>query len=223
MQTTSDTLVIETGKNPVACIIWAHGLGADKHDFASIIPMLDLPASLPVRFVFPNAPIRPITVNGGMKMRGWYDIRNMSINEEEDAEGIRDSAIILSSLVDEQVGLGIPASSVILAGFSQGGAIALHQGLRHQQRLAGIIVLSSYLPLKNTLDAEISAHHNEVPVFIGHGNQDPVVPVELGLFTRDLLLKLEMNVQFKMYPMGHTVSAEEILDVGHWLVQVLSN
>jgi phospholipase/carboxylesterase len=222
MQTKSDTLVIETGKNPVACIIWAHGLGADKHDFESIIPMLDLPPSLPVRFVFPNAPIRPITVNGGMKMRGWYDIRNMSINEEEDAEGIRDSAMILSALVDEQVSLGIPASSIVLAGFSQGGAIALHQGLRQQQRLAGIIVLSSYLPLKNTLDAEISGHYTEVPVFIGHGNQDPVVPVELGLFTRDLLLKLEMNVQFKMYPMGHSVSAEEILDVGHWLEQVLS-
>jgi phospholipase/carboxylesterase len=221
MQTTRDTLVIETGNNPVACIIWAHGLGADKHDFESIIPMLDLPASLPVRFVFPNAPIRPITVNGGMKMRGWYDIRSMSINEEEDAEGIRDSAMILSGLVDEQVSLGISASRIILAGFSQGGAIALHQGLRHQQRLAGIIILSSYLPLKNTLDTEISDHFTEVPVFIGHGNQDPVVPVELGLFTRDLLLKLGMNVQFKMYPMGHSVSAEEILDVGHWLEQVL--
>jgi len=220
MKPASDVLVVETADNPVASIIWAHGLGADKHDFESIIPMLDLPDNLPVRFIFPNAPIRPITVNGGMEMRGWYDIRSTSINEQEDAEGIRASAEILSGLIDQQIKVGIPASNIVLAGFSQGGAVALFQGLRQSQQLAGIIVLSSYLPLPDTLDAEISKYYKNIPVFIGHGDQDPVVPVELGLFTRDFLLQIKMKVQFKMYPMGHSVSAEEIIDLGHWLKQL---
>ena len=222
MQTAKDILVVETGKNPVASIIWAHGLGADKHDFESIIPMLGLPDSLPVRFIFPNAPIRPITVNGGMEMRGWYDIRSMSINEQEDAEGIQASAVILSDLVDQQIKQGMPASHIFLAGFSQGGAIALYQGLRQPQLLAGIIVLSSYLPLPNLFDSDAAKHYTSIPVFFGHGNQDPVVPVELGIFTRDFLLQRGMDVQFKMYPMGHSVSADEIADLGIWLKGILN-
>ena len=221
MKATGDILVVETAKDPVASVIWAHGLGADKHDFESIIPMLDLPDNLPVRFIFPNAPIRPITVNGGMEMRGWYDIRSISINEQEDVEGIQASAKILSALVDQQISQGIPASHIVLAGFSQGGAIALYQGLRQAQQLAGIIALSSYLPQPNTLDSAASPHFTKVPVFIGHGNQDPIVPVELGLFTRDLLQQRNMNIQFKMYSMGHSISAEEILDIGYWLKKVL--
>jgi phospholipase/carboxylesterase len=189
MQTTSDNLVVETGKEPVASVIWAHGLGADKHDFESIIPMLDLPDSLPLRFVFPNAPVRPITVNGGMEMRGWYDIRSMTINEKEDAEGVKESARTLAGLIEEQISLGIPSSRIVLAGFSQGGAIALYQGLQGAQQLAGIIVLSGYLPLHNTLDEIVSEFASSTPVFMGHGSQDPIVPVELGLFTRDLLLE----------------------------------
>ena len=221
MQAGNDILVVETGQDPVASIIWAHGLGADKHDFESIIPMLDLPAGIAVRFIFPNAPIRPITVNGGMEMRGWYDIRSMSINEQEDAEGIKASAQILSGLVDQQVKQGIPASRIFLAGFSQGSAIALYQGLRQPQLLAGIIVLSSYLPLTNSFDSEAAKHFTSIPVFFGHGNQDPVVPVELGIFTRDFLLERGVDVQFKMYPMGHSVSAEEIADLGNWLKGLL--
>jgi phospholipase/carboxylesterase len=217
MNPASDILVVETAKNPVASIIWAHGLGADKHDFESIIPMLDLPEDLPVRFIFPNAPIRPITVNSGMEMRGWYDIRSTSINEQEDAPGIRMSANVMSTLVEQQIKAGIPASNIILAGFSQGGAVALYQGLRQSQQLAGIIVLSSYLPLPDTLDEEISEFYKKIPVFIGHGNQDPIVPVELGLFTRDFLLQRNMSVQFKMYPMGHSVAVKEISDLGHWI------
>jgi phospholipase/carboxylesterase len=220
MKPASDVLVVETENNPVVSIIWAHGLGADKHDFESIIPMLDLPANLPIRFIFPNAPVRPITVNGGMEMRGWYDIRSTSINEQEDKAGIQASAEILSTLIDQQIEAGIPASNIILAGFSQGGAVALYQGLRQAQQLAGIIVLSSYLPLPDTLDAEISRHYKSIPVFIGHGNQDPIVPVELGLFTRDLLLQRKMKVQFKMYPMGHSVSVDEISDLGHWIKEL---
>ena len=222
MQAAKDILVVETGKNPVASIIWAHGLGADKHDFESIIPMLDLPQAMPVRFVFPNAPIRPITVNGGMEMRGWYDIRSMSINEQEDAEGIQASAVILSDLVHQQIKQGMPASQIFLAGFSQGGAIALYQGLRQPQLLAGIIVLSSYLPLPNLFDSDAAKHYTRIPVFFGHGNQDPVVPVELGIFTRDFLLQRGMDVQFKMYPMGHSVSVDEIADLGNWLKGILN-
>ena len=223
MPIASDILVVETGKNPVASVIWSHGLGADKHDFESIIPMLELPDTLPVRFIFPNAPIRPITVNGGMEMRGWYDIRSIAINEQEDAEGIEASAEILSSLVDQQVQQGIPASRIVLAGFSQGGAMALYQGLRQSPLLAGIIGLSCYLPLPNSFDSNESENIARIPVFLGHGNQDPVVPVELGIFTRDLLLGKGMDVQFNMYSMGHSVSAAEIADIGQWLKRILNN
>jgi len=221
VQSTSNTLVVETGKEPVASIIWAHGLGADKYDFESIIPMLDLPDSLPIRFVFPNAPIRPITVNGGMEMRGWYDIRSISINEKEDEEGIKESARTLAGLIEEQIRLGIPSSRIVLAGFSQGGAIALYQGLQNPQQLAGIIALSSYLPLHNTIDEIASEFVSSTPVFMGHGSQDPIVPVELGLFTRDLLLERRVDVQWTTYPMGHSVSADEISDLGKWLIGVL--
>ncbi|MFW2438028.1 MAG: alpha/beta hydrolase [Arenicellales bacterium] len=220
MQTIDDALVVETGREPVASVIWAHGLGADKHDFKSIIPMLGLPDFLPLRFVFPNAPVRPITVNGGMEMRGWYDIRSMAINEKEDAEGVKESARILTGLIEEQISLGIPSSHIVLAGFSQGGAIALYQGLRYSQQLAGIIVLSGYLPLHNTLDEIASEFASSTPVFMGHGNQDPIVPVELGLFTRDLLTERKMDVQWAVYPMGHSVSAEEIADLGHWIKEL---
>ncbi len=221
MPSAKDVLVIETGKEPVASIIWAHGLGADKHDFESIIPMLDLPKALPVRFVFPNAPVRPISVNGGMEMRAWYDIRSMVINEQEDAEGVIASASVLADLVAEQISLGIPPSRILLAGFSQGGAIALYQGLKHPQQLAGLIVLSSYLPLHNSLNDIASKFAVSTPVFMGHGSQDPIVPVELGIFTRDLLQEREIDVQWHTYPMGHSVSAEEISDLGEWLTELL--
>lgn len=221
MQASSDLLVVETGKQPVASIIWAHGLGADKHDFESIIPMLGLPDSLPVRFIFPNAPVRPITVNGGEKMRAWYDIRSMSLNEQEDSEGVLESASFLADLIDKEIQQGMSPSRIVLAGFSQGGAIALYAGLQYPRQLAGIIVLSSYLPLHNTFDDIASEFSASTPVFMGQGNQDPIVPVELGLFTRDLLLEKKMKVQWTIYPMGHSVSVEEISDLGDWLVGVL--
>jgi phospholipase/carboxylesterase len=212
MQTNSDVLLVETGKEPVACVIWAHGLGADKHDFESIIPMMGLPDTLPLRFIFPNAPIRPITVNGGMEMRGWYDVRSMSINKMEDAEGVKESAQTIARLIEEQINQGMPASRIVLA---------LYQSLQQPQQLAGIIVLSGYLPLHNTLDEISSKHLSSTPVFMGHGTQDPIVPVELGLFTRDLLLERKVDVQWSVYPMGHSVSVEEIADLGEWLVQLL--
>jgi len=154
-------------------------------------------------------------------MRGWYDIRSISINEEEDAEGVKESAKTLAGLIQDQINLGIPSSHIVLAGFSQGGAIALYQGLQHPQQLAGIIALSSYLPLHNTFDEIASEFVSRTPVFMGHGSQDPIVPVELGLFTRDLLLEKKIDVQWKTYPMEHSVSAEEISDLGEWLVELL--
>jgi len=183
--------------------------------------MLGLPDSLPVRFIFPNAPIIPITVNGGMEMRGWYDIRSMSINVQEDAAGVKESASTLADLIGKEVQQGMPSNRIFLAGFSQGGAIALYEGLQHPKQLAGIIVLSSYLPLHNTIDEISSKFATRTPVFMGHGSQDPIIPVELGLFTRDLLLEKKIEVQWEIYPMGHSVSAEEISDLGDWLIGVL--
>jgi phospholipase/carboxylesterase len=217
MQSDKAKLIVETGSEPVASVIWAHGLGADGHDFEPVVPMLGIPGDIPVRFIFPHAPVRPITINGGMHMRGWYDIRSMAINEQEDEAGIRQSAAILSALIDEQLALGIPASRVVLAGFSQGGAIALFQGLRDSRPLAGILALSTYLPLPSRLDAEAAASMTDVPVFMGHGTQDPIVPLDLGRFTSDFLKQRGVSVDFRQYPMGHSVSDREIADVGQWL------
>jgi phospholipase/carboxylesterase len=207
----------------VACVIWLHGLGADGHDFESIVPMLNLPDDTPVRFIFPHAPVRPITVNGGMVMRGWYDIRSIGINENEDSAGIRQSAAMLKNLIDAQVAQGMPASSIVVAGFSQGGAIALFQGLRHPVRLAGILALSSYLPMPNALDAEISNQVSGMPVFMGHGEQDLIVPMWLGEETRRVIRAHQLDVQWNSYPMAHSVCQEEISDIGSWLVTSLRN
>jgi phospholipase/carboxylesterase len=216
-----DILVIETAANPTHSIIWLHGLGADKHDFEPIIPQLGLEDSPAIRFIFPNAPVRPITVNGGMPMRGWYDVRSMLINQEEDGSGIRESADYISTLIAAEMKRGIPASRIILAGFSQGGAIALFLGTRHSPPLAGIIALSGYLPLINSLDSEAIDQLPRIPVFIGHGTEDDIVPVELGAFTRDTLVKKGVDVEFALYPMSHSVSNQEILDLGKWISRVL--
>lgn len=207
----------------MASVIWLHGLGADGHDFESIVPMLNLPDDTPVRFIFPHAPARPITVNGGMVMRGWYDIRSIGINENEDRAGIRQSAAMLKELIDAQVDQGIPASSIVVAGFSQGGAIALFQGLRHPARLAGILALSTYLPMPDVLDTEISNQVTGLPVFMGHGEQDPIVPMWLGEETSQVIRAHQLDVQWKTYPMAHSVCQEEISDIGTWLVTSLHN
>lgn len=218
-----DAVEIETGPAPRASVIWMHGLGADGHDFEPIVPELSLPKG-PIRFIFPHAPHRPVTINGGMRMPAWYDILEPTLDpasRREDAQGIRGSQAQVEALVARERERGVPDSRIVLAGFSQGGAIALHTGLRHPARLAGIMALSTYLPLQSTLAAEASPANRDVPVFMAHGLADPVVVPVRATASRDLLLGAGYCVQWHEYPMPHAVCAEEIADIGAWLRGVL--
>jgi phospholipase/carboxylesterase len=213
-----ETLEIETGASPRAGVIWLHGLGADGHDFEPIVPELDLPKSTAVRFTFPHAPVRPVTINGGARMRAWYDVTG---DGQQDAAGIRASQAHVEALIARELARGIPARAVVLAGFSQGGAMALHTGLRHPARLAGVVALSSYLPLPETLEQEMSQANRDVPIFMAHGTQDPLIPLSWAMRSRDRLAALGYAVEWHEYPMPHSVCAEEIADIGHWFRAVL--
>jgi phospholipase/carboxylesterase len=200
-----------------ASVIWLHGLGADGHDFEPIIPELGLPQNHGVRFIFPHAPIRPITINGGMEMRAWYDIADQGLDRKTDEAGIRESAAAVAMLLDKEVSSGIDSTRVVIAGFSQGGAIALHLGIRYANRLAGILALSTYLPLGETLASESAAIQRNLSIFIGHGSQDPMVPESLGSRSAQTLSEAGYQVEYKTYAMQHSVSSEEIRDVSIWL------
>ncbi len=200
-----------------ASVIWLHGLGADGHDFLPIIPELRLAPRAALRFVFPHAPSRPVTLNGGMPMRAWYDIRELSTEGRQDEAGTRESAARIGALVEREIARGVEASRVFLAGFSQGGAIALHTALRHRLRLGGILALSTYLPLHASLAAEASAANRDIPILMCHGRHDPVLPYALGEMSRDLLLSLGYAVEWKAYPMQHEVCRPEIDDISAWL------
>ena len=215
-------LELETGRAPTASVIWLHGLGADGHDFEPIVPELDLPDSLPVRFVFPHAPMQPVTINGGAVMRAWYDVYGLGGARREDAAGVRASQAAVEELLAREKKRGIPASRLVLAGFSQGGAIALQTGLRHPERLAGIMALSTYLPVADTLAAEASATNRDVPIFMAHGLHDPLIPIERAQMSRKLLESAGYRVEWHDYPMEHSVCAEEIADISSWLRRVLS-
>lgn len=204
-----------------ASVIWLHGLGADGHDFVPIVPELGLPRDHGIRFIFPHAPVRPVTLNGGMAMRAWYDILSLQRGGLQDEAGIRDGERIARSFIQAELDAGIPANRVVLAGFSQGGAIALHCGLRYPQRLAGLLPLSTYLPLQEKLAAEASAANRDVPIFMCHGNDDPVLPYALGDLSRQQLEKLGYRVEWRQYPMQHQVCMEQIEDIGAWLKQRL--
>jgi phospholipase/carboxylesterase len=208
---------LETRSKPSHSVIWLHGLGADGHDFAPIIPELvarDWPA---LRFVFPHAPVRPVTINGGAPMRAWYDIKGTDIASRQDETGVRESIVQLHALIAREADRGVPPARVFLAGFSQGGAIALSGGVRYPKRLAGIIALSTYLPIHETTAEERTVANAELPVFMAHGSVDPIVPQPLGMRSRDLLRTLGHEVDWKSYPMAHTVSAEEIADLRQWM------
>ena len=205
-----------------ACIIWLHGLGADGHDFETLIPQLGVVESLGVRVVLPHAPHRPVTINSGMVMPAWYDIAAADFLRHQDDAGIRASEQQLQALIRREIDAGIPAARILLAGFSQGGAIALHTGLRHAQPLAGILALSSYLPLADSLTAEAAAANRGVPVFMAHGEQDPVVPLSLAMQSRDILQQQGYNVSWHSYPMPHAVCPEEVRDIRDWLVRWLA-
>jgi phospholipase/carboxylesterase len=215
-----ETIEIETGAKPGAAVIWLHGLGADGHDFEPIVPELGLPASKPVRFIFPNAPQRPVTINMGMRMRAWYDILQMG-GGPEDADGIRASQAALEALIAGQKKLGIPANRIVLAGFSQGGAIVLQTGLRHAERLGGILALSTYLPLAGTLEEERHAANRDLPVFLAHGRYDDMIRIDRALATRDALQNLGYPVEWREYPMPHSVCPEEIGHIADFLLRTL--
>lgn len=202
-----------------AAVIWLHGLGADGHDFASLVPQLRL--SIPVRYVFPHAPRRPVTVNGGYVMRAWHDIAAFDRSLGEDREGIRDSAQHIEALIAREIRNGIAPQRIVLAGFSQGGAIALHTGLRYPLRLAGVLALSTYLPLATTLAAEATAANRDIPIFMAHGNQDTVVPPYYAQTSRRHLTELGYAVEWHEYAMSHSVCNEEIADIKRWLAHVL--
>ena len=216
-----DAVEIDPTDTPRACIIWLHGLGADGHDFEPLIPQLGLVEAFAVRVVLPHAPRRPVTINGGMVMRAWYDIKTADIRLGEDREGILGSAEQLSALIEREVAAGIPAARIVLAGFSQGGAIALHAGLRYPHALAGILALSTYVPLADTLAAEVTKANSKVPIMMAHGMQDPVIPVVLALQSRDRLLQLGYHVNWHSYPMQHALCTQEIGDMRDWLLQHL--
>jgi phospholipase/carboxylesterase len=217
-----DAVEIETASTPTASIVWMHGLGADGHDFVDVVPELHLPARPGVRFVFPHAPMRPVTINGGYVMRAWYDIRDDGGVRREDAGGVRASQKAIEALIQREKARGVPAASIVLAGFSQGGAIALHTGLRHAERLAGVMALSCSLPLADTLAAEGAPANRDVPIFMAHGTHDPMIPMARARRAYETLTGLGYRVEWHEYPMPHSVCAEEIADITAWLGKVLA-
>jgi phospholipase/carboxylesterase len=208
---------VETGPAPRAAVLWLHGLGADGHDFEPIVPELGLPSTLPVRFVFPHAPMRPVTINHGMVMRAWYDVREDGGERREDEAGVRASQKLIEALIARERSRGVPTGRLVLAGFSQGGAMALHTGLRYPERLAGILALSCFLPLADTLAAEASPANRDVPIFLAHGTHDAVIPLGRARRARAVLEGLGYQVEWREYPMPHAVCGEEIADIGRWL------
>jgi phospholipase/carboxylesterase len=210
-----DAIEITTGERPGLAVIWLHGLGADGHDFEPIVPELGL--RIPVRFVFPHAPVRPVTINGGMAMRAWYDILGFDRQTAEDAEGIRTSAAAVTKLIDRELARGLASDRIVLAGFSQGGAIALQTALREPRPLAGVLALSTYLPLAATLATERSAANSGLPIFMAHGTADTVLPLSLAESSRRTLEALGYEVEWHAYPMPHSVCMEEVSAIGAWL------
>ena len=212
---------IETGTHPTHSIIWMHGLGADGHDFVPIVKALDLGPGVHIRFIFPHAPMRSITINNGYVMRAWYDIYNNTLNHQEDEIGIRDSQREIDKLIDHEILSGIKHENIILAGFSQGGAMALHNGLRKKNKLAGILALSCYLPLTNALLTEVQSANFAIPIFMAHGKRDYVVPISLAEASRDFLLDANYEIEWHEYSMEHTVCVEEIADISSWIKRIV--
>lgn len=214
---------LESAPNPTAAVIWLHGLGADGNDFAGIVPELDLTGCPAIRFVFPHAPRLPITINGGYVMPGWYDITGVDLVSRQDAEGIQKSERAIMALIDNEIARGIPAAHIVLAGFSQGCAMALHTALRYGQKLAGVMALSGYLPLADRFASERTAPNANTPIFMAHGTQDPVVVIARAEESRKALSALGHPVQWHTYPMQHSVHPQELADVSAFLKQVLGS
>ncbi|HEB77128.1 MAG TPA: carboxylesterase [Methylothermaceae bacterium] len=213
---TLESIVLETGPDPRDCIIWLHGLGADGHDFEPIADALRLP--FPVRYLFPHAPVRPVTINGGMAMRAWYDIVSPDLRHQVDRQGIRQSQALVAGLIDQQVTGGMKPERIVLAGFSQGGVIALETGVRYRPPLAGVIALSAYVAL---VDEFPPATDRSPPILMMHGTEDPIVPFPLARDSCRLLRELGYSVEWHAFDMPHSVSAEEVAVLRHWLVERL--
>jgi phospholipase/carboxylesterase len=212
---------LETAPDPTASVIWLHGLGADGNDFVPIVPELGLPPALGLRFVFPHAPVRSVTINNGVRMRAWYDISAADLNNRADIAGVRQSQAEIEALIAQEKTRGVPAGRIVLAGFSQGGAIALYAGLRHAERLAGILALSTYLVQADKLPAEAAAANRDVPIFMAHGTADPVVRFEWGLASRRALEANGNPVEWHEYRIEHSVCLEEVRAIGAWLAKLL--
>ena len=218
------SLIIETGEMPDASVIWLHGLGADGHDFEAIVPQLLLPASMPTRFIFPDAPVRAVTINGGYMMRAWYDIyEDITLEAEQDEVGITSSAAMLNLMVEQEMQRGIASERIILAGFSQGGAVALYAGLTSDRPLAGVMALSAYLPLHNRLGPELVYPVNIPSIFMAHGKRDNVVPYTYGEASMKRIGELGFSVDWNTYDMEHNVNAEEIFAIREWLISRLGD
>ncbi len=214
-----ETIEIETAPNPRASIIWMHGLGADGNDFAPLADEIELPVA--VRYVFPHAPMMPVSINGGYVMRAWYDISDAAIRRE-DEDGVRASQRSVEALLAREKSRGVAAHRIVLAGFSQGGAIALQTGLRHAERLAGVMALSTYVPLADQLAKEANPANRGVPIFMAHGTHDPMIPSARAQASRDLLRQLGYAVEWSEYRMEHSVCPQEIAAIGAWLARVLA-
>jgi len=221
LQENDQAVLLTPDAAPTASVIWMHGLGADGRDFVPLVPQLALAPAAGIRFVFPHAPRRPVTLNGGMPMRAWYDIRELSAGSLEDAAGILESAARLDGFIERERALGIRADRIVLAGFSQGGAMALQVALRYRESLAGVLALSTYLPLRDRLASEGSEANRTIAILMCHGRNDPVLTIQAGRLSRDALQALGYAVQWKEYDMRHEVCAEEIGDIARWLRRAL--
>ncbi len=210
-----------TNKPATASIIWLHGLGADCYDFTSIITELGIPAELCVKFIFPNAPIRNITINGGFPCRAWYDIYSLTELNQEDKIGITSSEQSIVEIIAEEIKQGIPANKIVLAGFSQGGAMALYTGLRYSQPLAGIIALSCYLPMRSNAEHAFATNNHKINILQMHGSYDDVIPLKAGEATSQVLSQLTPQAQFKTFPIGHEVSLPQLQQIGQWITRIL--
>jgi len=217
---TDSCVEVVTGENPTGSIIWLHGLGADGHDFEPIVAELRLPADVSLRFVFPHAPVQPVTINGGMAMRSWYDIRSFDSAGRADRDGVLQSSATLEGLIAREIERGIAANRIVIAGFSQGGAVAIHTALQTEQDIAGLMALSTYMALPD--DATTALSSKDLPIFMAHGSFDPVLRMEWGRSSADKLIEAGYQVNWHEYPMAHAVCPEEIVDIGVWLSAIYS-
>ncbi len=223
MSLTSLPSIVSSPTGPVKkCVIWLHGLGADGNDFAPIVNELGIQNELGIRFIFPHAAAIPVSINGGMSMPAWYDISEMDLMKRADSKGIASSTAIITAMINEQIKSGLKASDIVIAGFSQGGVIAINTGICFQQKLAGIMALSTYVPMQDSLPNAAQSGHADIPIFYAHGQYDPIIPIEQAQTSKQFLEHAGYSIDWHSYAMEHSVSAAEIADIKHWLLRVLA-